>query len=118
MTGPAATRIRAGGAGALVLALFALGELILDKAPGVPPRTRPVTLALRAATGGFAATRIAEDAAERRTAFALGALGAVAAAFLALRLRRAAAGFTGLPDPVIALVEDAAAVSLALAVTA
>ncbi len=44
MTGPALTRIRAGGAPALVLPLLALGELVVDKLPGVPPRTAPPAL--------------------------------------------------------------------------
>ncbi len=118
MTGPAATRIRGGGMPALVVPLLALGELIADKLPGIPPRTSPPALAVRVLAGGFAGSSLVGDDGDRRIGFALGAAGAVAAAYLALRLRTAAAAKTGLPDPVIALAEDAVALSAGLLLTA
>ncbi|MEA2664224.1 MAG: hypothetical protein QOI11_1168 [Candidatus Eremiobacteraeota bacterium] len=118
LTGPAATRIRQGGTPALVLPLLALGELVADKLPGIPPRTAPPALAARALAGGFAGASLVGDEGDRRIGFALGAAGAIAAAYLALRLRRAAHEATGLPDPLIALVEDVAAVSAGLLLSA
>ncbi len=114
MTGPAATRIRGGGAAALVLPLMALGELIADKLPGIPPRTAPPSLAVRALAGGFAGASLVGDEGDERIGFALGAAGAVAASFLGLNVRRAAHDATGLPDPLIAVVEDAVAVTAGL----
>ena len=118
LTGPAAARVRLGGTPALVLPLLALGELVADKLPGIPPRTSPPALAARALAGGFAGASLVGDEGDRRIGFALGAAGAVAASFLALRLRRAADEATGLPDPLIALVEDAAAISAGLLLSA
>jgi uncharacterized membrane protein len=118
MTGPAATRVRAGGTPALVVPLLALGELIVDKLPGVPPRTAPPALAVRALAGGFAGADLARDDGDERIGFVLGAAGAIAASYLALRLRRAAGAATGLPDPLIAVVEDIAAISAGLLLTA
>lgn len=118
MMGPAATRFRRGGPAALVLPLLALGELIGDKLPAAPPRTAPPALIARAVAGGFAGSAFAQDERERIATIALGALGAVAAAFLALRLRTEAVRRTGLPDPVVAVGEDIAALALGLALTA
>lgn len=117
MTGPAAARIRRGGPAALLVPLLALGELAVDKTPLPPARTVPPSLAVRALAGGYAGTQVAGKA-DRRVAFALGALGAVAASYLALELRRRAGRASGLPDPVIALAEDALAIGAGLLLTA
>lgn len=113
LTGPAAVRIRgnAGGASSLVLGILAAGEFVVDKLPRVPSRTAPPLLIVRALAGGFAGAAIVGRDADRRIAFALGAASAVAASYLALRLRRAATTRTGLPDAVVAVVEDVAALS-------
>ncbi len=118
LTGPAAARIRAGGAPALVLPLLALGELVADKLPGIPARTAPPSLIVRALAGGFAGSSLTGRDGDRRIGFALGAAGAVAGAYLGLRLRTAARNASGLPDPVVALVEDVVAVSAGLLLSA
>ncbi len=118
LTGPAATSIRSGGAPALVLPLLALGELVADKLPGIPARTAPPALAMRVLAGGWAGRRLVGKAGDGRIGFALGALGAFGGAHLGLRLRRAAGHATGLPDPLIALAEDAVAVSAGLLLSA
>ncbi|GAC1575042.1 MAG: DUF4126 family protein [Candidatus Elarobacter sp.] len=118
MTGPAAVRIRAGGPSAVVVPLLALGELVVDKLPGVPERTTPASVVLRALSGGYAGSFLARERADRRIAFALGAAGALAGTYAMLELRRAATRKTGLPDPVIALVEDVAAISAGLLLSA
>ena len=116
-TGPAAVRLRHGGPAALVLPLLALGELVVDKLPGIPPRTAPPGLALRIGLGGFAGASLAGGKGDRRVGFVLGAAGALAGAYLGLRLRTAAVAKSGLPDPVVALAEDAVAVGAALLLT-
>ncbi len=118
MTGPAATRIRGGGTPALVVPLLALGELIADKLPGIPPRTSPPALAMRALAGGFAGSSLVGGDGDRRVGFALGAAGAIAGAYLGLRLRPAAVGKTGLAGTLVALVEDAAAIWAGLLLSA
>jgi len=97
-----------------VVAMLALAELVVDKLPAVPARTRTVPLLVRALSGaiagGFAAHR-----ARRSTAggAAVGGASAIAATGLGLQLRLAAED--SMPRVVAALVEDALAISMALA---
>ncbi len=75
-------------------------------------------MAVRALAGGFAGAGVVGEAGDRRIGFALGAAGAVGAAYLALRLRTAAHERTGLPDPLLALAEDVVAVGAGLLLSA
>jgi uncharacterized membrane protein len=86
------------------------GELVGDKLPGTPPRTAPPALAGRLACGALVGAIVA------------GPIGAAAAtvtaglaSFAGQRVRSALGTATGLPDPVIAVGEDALAVGLAVA---
>ena len=85
-----------------------LGEMIGDKLPFVPGRTRLMPLLGRAALGGLAgaAASISED---RKVAVGtlLGSAAAVVAAFGGEALRAIVGRQTGLPDPVVAVAEDA-----------
>ena len=96
-----------------LLTVAALGELVGDKLPGVPDRTAPPVLAGRIASGALVG---AATAAARREPLLLPALagvgGAVAASYALLALRRAAVDATGLPDAVVAVIEDALTVAL------
>jgi uncharacterized membrane protein len=90
-----------------VLRILELGELIVDKLPVTPSRTSPPPLLGRAASGGLVGAAL--FASENRRTLVGGALGAVAAAVSAYageRLRLQAAEKLGVPDPIVALLED------------
>ncbi len=89
------------------LRMMEIGEFIVDKLPVAPSRTSPPPLLGRAASGGLvgAALFASED---RRSLVggALGAAAALAAAYAGERLRLQAAEKLGMPDSVVALLED------------
>ncbi len=93
------------------LAALALGELVADKLPFVPSRTQLPSLVIRGASGAFSASHLARDGEDRRIAGALGAIGAIAGAYAFAALRKRVVSATHLPDPLIALAEDALAFS-------
>ncbi|GAC1415692.1 MAG: DUF4126 family protein [Candidatus Velthaea sp.] len=110
MTGPAAVRLHATDLSRVVVPLLALGELVVDKLPVTPSRTLPPSLIVRALAGGFAGGSIAVVwQGDRRLGALCGIAGAVAASYLFEQIREAAGRRTGLPDPVVALAEDALA---------
>ena len=90
------------------LMVMALGELVGDKSSIAPSRTSPPVLLWRAASGGLvgAAPFISEDR-SAATGVALGSIAAIAAAVAGEWLRALAGRKSGLPDPVVALAEDA-----------
>jgi uncharacterized membrane protein len=91
-----------------VLTLAQFGEMVGDKLPAVPGRTSLPPLLGRAASGALvgAAVFVSED--RRASAGAiLGSSAAVAVAFAGEGLRGLVGGWTKLPDPVVALAEDA-----------
>ena len=91
-----------------LLALAELGEMVADKLPVTPSRTKFMPLLGRAASGGLvgAAVFFAEDR-RAATGAVLGSSCAVAAAFAGEGLRALVGRKTGLADPVVALAEDA-----------
>ncbi len=95
------------------LTAAALGEMIADKLPGMPARTDPPALAGRIASGALVGAAVAAARREPLAPSALaGAVGAVAASFAMVAVRRAASDTLGLPDPVAAVAEDAMTLSL------
>ena len=89
------------------LRLLAIGEMFVDKLPVAPSRTSPPPLLVRAASGAFVGAALYVSAGRR--AAAGGVLGAVPAsmgAYAAERLRLWIAEKLGVPDPVVALLED------------
>ncbi|SDR67350.1 DUF4126 family protein [Agrococcus carbonis] len=95
-------------------------ELVGDKSPAAPSRLAPPALLGRASLGAIAGAALASEAgvdAGRRVArgAVLGALGAVLGAMAALAVRSAVVERTPLPDPAVAVLEDAAAIALARA---
>ena len=84
-----------------------LGEMIGDKLPVAPGRTRLMPLLGRAASGGLAgaAAAISEDR-HAATGILLGSSAAVVAAFGGEALRAIVGKQTGLPDPAVAVAED------------
>jgi uncharacterized membrane protein/uncharacterized protein (UPF0548 family) len=102
-----------GGVTAAVLA--STGELVGDKLPVIPDRTRPGPLTGRVAIGSLAGAAVYQDA-HRPVAYGA-VVGAVAAAGTTLALARARTALgrrTPLPDLAWGLVEDAMALTLGL----
>ncbi len=89
MAGPAALAQRYGGIWKPLLAVMAAGEMIADKAPGIPDRTDPLPLAGRALMGALVGGVIAhEEEGNLLLGAALGAATAVLAAHLAYHARK------------------------------
>lgn len=105
---------RLGGSSAARGALIAAGagELVVDKLPGVPPRTAPPVLGGRIAVGAFLGARVAGP-----PGAAVGAAAAAAGAIGATRLRAALGRSLPLPDPLLGVVEDALAIGVAIVAT-
>lgn len=104
-------------AGRAVIALAAVGELVGDKLPMTPSRTKPLPLFGRIATGALVGAAIGTIGASDgwRRGAVLGAVGGVVGSFAGAAFRAAGAR-TGLPDIVFALAEDAATIAGALAI--
>ena len=90
-----------------IFAVLALGEIIGDKLPKTPNRTAPLPLLARIGFGGLvgalAATGLGGSAIEG--AF-LGAIGALAGAYLSFNIRRHLVKLRGYSDLLVALGED------------
>jgi uncharacterized membrane protein len=90
------------------IVLMELGELVGDKLPATPSRTSLPPLLGRAASGALVGAAVFVSEGRRAmTGAALGSTAAIAGAFAGERLRALAVEKTGLPDPVVALAEDA-----------
>lgn len=97
---------------AIALSGLALGELVVDKVPGVPDRIRPSSLLGRGLIGSLLGA-IAAGRDDRALGAAVGGAAAVVASFAAWFARAQAARITMLPDPALALAEDALALAAA-----
>jgi uncharacterized membrane protein len=112
------SRALASPAAGVILSALAALELLADKLPTTSARIAPAPLVARAVSGAWAASAVAAEQRQRRgrrsrIATALsGAAAAVATAVAGHRLRRWVRHRTGLPDAIVGLVEDAAAVAL------
>jgi uncharacterized membrane protein len=111
-----AGRALASPAAGLILPVLAALELLADKLPMTPARVRPAPLIARALAGAFAASAVASQRGSRRRSRIAPALvaaaSAVGAAFAGYHLRRWVRRRSGLPDAIVAVVEDAAALAL------
>lgn len=99
--------------GASLVQSLAGGELIADKLPFVRARTDLLPLAGRAVSGatvGAALSALADRS--PLPGAALGSAAAIAGAMAGYYARRALTGENGLPDAVVALVEDAVTVGV------
>jgi uncharacterized membrane protein len=109
MTGPKA---------GVTTAILAAGEFIADKLPFVPKRTKPGPLAARAISGGLSGAAFCS--ANKRPlgwGILLGAAGAIGAAYAAYELRARAGDRFGVPDPAVAMLEDAVIAGAGILVT-
>ena len=94
---------------------LALGELIADKLPKTPSRTRPGPFASRIVSGALSGAAITSATGGSLVAGAvLGALGAVTGTLGGYAARRRLVPALGVPDPLVALAEDVVAVGGAL----
>lgn len=106
-------------AGRALLVLAAAGELVGDKLPMTPSRTKPLPLLGRIATGAVAGAAIGTLGGPDgwRQGAVLGAVGGAVGSFAGAFLRSAGAA-TGSPDLVFALLEDAVTIAGSAAVAA
>lgn len=95
-----------------LLVASAVGELIGDKLPKTPNRISPTGLIGRVASGALAGAALGTTGKRdlRIEGAILGGVGAIVGSFVGWAARKAV-GATGLPDPVVALAEDAATVA-------
>lgn len=111
-----ATEFLASEMSANILAALAAAELVADKLPFTPDRTKPPSLMLRAASGALCGAAVASAMRESAvTGAILGSAAAIGAAFAGRELRRVGHR-NKWPDTPVALIEDALAMSGALAV--
>ncbi len=93
---------------ALALGASAGGEIVVDKMPFVPSRLQPGPLSGRVVIGGAAGAALAKEAGNPvGTGAAAGAVGGLLGSLAGYWGRRLAGQATRLPDPVVAVVEDA-----------
>lgn len=97
----------------LALRLMAVGELIVDKLPQTPNRTAPGPLLGRVVSGAVVGSVVCRAAKTSPWLGALlGGLGAVAGAYGCYFGRKALVERLPLPDPVVAVAEDALAAAV------
>jgi uncharacterized membrane protein len=96
---------------AYVLTALMLAELVADKLPNTPSRTRPGPFIARIVTGGLAGAALTAGTGGSFLAGAvLGALGAAAGTLGGYAARAGLVRALGVPDYVVALSEDVVAV--------
>ena len=89
------------------LSTLAAGELIADKLPLTPPRTRPVALAARAFSGAFVGSSTARKREAKLAPALVGAAAATGAAWASYSLRRLGIRHSKALGYAVALAEDA-----------
>lgn len=90
-----------------VWALAALGEMVVDKIPGVPSRASLPIMLPRAVAGGYVAKQVMEhEGVDDPWAVPMGAAVASGVAALAPRIRSILSAVLGVPSPLLGLVED------------
>jgi uncharacterized membrane protein len=93
----------------VVFSLFAIGELIADKLPFIPPRTQAGPLGVRIVFGAMCGAALCiSGAASPLLGAILGGLGGIAGALAGYHYRRSLSG--KVPDLLLALLEDLVAV--------
>jgi uncharacterized membrane protein len=97
------------GSATKVAALMAIGEMVADKLPGMPPRTAPVPLLGRLAVGAYIGATVA-----RRSGTVGGVLGAATAilgSYCGKAVRERLSGRDRRAEVAVGFLEDAIAVS-------
>jgi uncharacterized membrane protein len=94
-----------------IITVLALGELVVDKLPSTPNRTRVLGLIGRSVLGGLSGAAVAASGAQSIAPGAvLGVTGGIAGAFAGYEVRKRLVRAIKVPDFVIALLEDAVAI--------
>ncbi|WP_206446820.1 DUF4126 domain-containing protein [Agrococcus sp. KRD186] len=104
--------------GKAALTALAVGELVGDKLPATPSRLSPPALIGRIGSAALAGAALGAGTGRRGAAArgaGVAAVGALLGAVGGYWGRRALVEASGLPDPAIALLEDAAAIALSRA---
>ena len=102
-------------AAVVIFTLLALIELIADKLPSTPSRTKPLGLIARFVLGSLSGACVGVSAGQSLVYGAvLGAAGGIAGAFAGHQWRTGLVNALKVPDFVIALVEDAVAIGIGL----
>lgn len=100
-----------------ILTVFMLAELVADKLPKTPNRTRPGPFIARVVLGGLAGAAVATGTGRSLVGVALaGAAGAVTGTLGGYSVRTGLVRTLGIPDYAVALLEDTVAVGGALLV--
>ena len=90
------------------MAIMAVAEMVADKLPFIPNRTSVFPMVTRAASGAFSGIAFTGGKKRSKVFGALiGALAAVGASYGMFKLRQAAGKRFHLPDPIVAVAEDA-----------
>jgi uncharacterized membrane protein len=98
-------------AAVVVFGLGAIGELIADKLPSTPSRLKPPGFIARIVLGGLSGAAVAVSTSQSMALGAvLGAAGGIAGAFAGYEVRRRLVRALGVPDFIIACLEDALAI--------
>jgi len=96
-----------------VLSTMAVGEMIFDKLPFAPNRIAPAGLSARLLSGAMCGAAVARE--DETGGALLGIAGALVSSFAGFAIRKGARRVSGLPDLLVALVEDGLAVGIGLA---
>ncbi len=92
---------------ATTLKIFALSELIADKLPSTPNRTKPFSLFVRCLSGGLAGASIFKASGNDPVAgVVIGSASALVSTFGSFLLRRSIVRHTRILDPLIGAIED------------
>jgi uncharacterized membrane protein len=103
---------------ATAIALLSIGELIGDKLPSMPDRTKPVALIPRILSGAFCGAVLCVPKKRSPIVGALaGAFGAAGGTFAAYHLRKLISESLDLPNPAAGAIEDGIAVGLGVLIT-
>ncbi|OFZ19804.1 MAG: hypothetical protein A2X94_17180 [Bdellovibrionales bacterium GWB1_55_8] len=90
-----------------------LGEMLVDKLPGIPARTRPLPLFGRVVSGAVSGAILATRVKDRRIYISLGALSAALSAVVVTNVRRRVVQL-GVPDATIGAIEDMVVIASAI----
>jgi uncharacterized membrane protein len=101
-------------AAVVIFSLLAAAELVVDKLPRTPSRTRAGPLMTRIVLGGLAGAGISVAGGEGLLpGMVLGGLGSVIGAFAGYQARRRLVARVGVKDAAVAVVEDLVTIGLA-----
>jgi uncharacterized membrane protein len=98
---------------ARILTNLALAEMFFDKLPVAPNRTSPGSLSGRILSGGMCGAAVVRE--DQAAGALLGIAGALVSSFAGYSLRKRVGQASGLPDALIALVEDGVAIGMGIA---